>query len=318
MSCPPSCCSSAAAPVERRPPRPRRRAPASPRPGSLPGRLRWAEQGSPDGEPIIMLHGLTDSWQSFSRVLPELPSRYRVLVPDQRGHGGSERPAVGYAPEDFATDVLAFMDAVGVERAALVGHSMGSFVAQAVARPRPADPGWCWSGRPPACARHNWSRFVGGEALTDRFGGVRPGVQLSTLPAGAAGIPPGGGRGEPPGTGAGLRAATAEILRSGHPPPGRIGRGAAALQRARRSGPGRSRQPPGAAAGPRSGSIPAWATRRTGSAPRSSPATSTHFSPEADAGGYPAGTRRGIIGRGATGARDGPSAAVRRQIRGNG
>jgi pimeloyl-ACP methyl ester carboxylesterase len=70
-------------------------------------------------------------------VLPELPSRYHVFVPDQRGHGGSERPKAGYAPEDFAADVLAFMDAVGVERAALVGHSMGSFVAQAVAAAAP-------------------------------------------------------------------------------------------------------------------------------------------------------------------------------------
>lgn len=100
-------------------------------------RLRWAEQGSPDGEPVIMLHGLTDSWHSFSRVLPELPPRYRVLVPDQRGHGDSDRPEAGYALEDFAADVLALMDELEIERAALVGHSMGSFVAQAVAAAAP-------------------------------------------------------------------------------------------------------------------------------------------------------------------------------------
>lgn len=100
-------------------------------------RLRWAEQGSPDGQPVILLHGLTDSWYSYSRVLALLPARYHVYVLDQRGHGGSERPAGGYAMDDFAADLLAFMDAVGLERAAVVGHSMGSFVARSAAAAAP-------------------------------------------------------------------------------------------------------------------------------------------------------------------------------------
>src|SRR5262245_29905615 len=50
-------------------------------------RLHYAEQGDPQGHPIILLHGYTDSWFSYSRVLPLLPTRYRAYALDQRGHG---------------------------------------------------------------------------------------------------------------------------------------------------------------------------------------------------------------------------------------
>jgi pimeloyl-ACP methyl ester carboxylesterase len=93
-------------------------------------RLRYLEQGDPAGRPVILLHGLTDSWFSFSRVLPGISTAHRVYALDLRGHGDSDRPAGGYAPRDMAADVIAFMDALGLRRATLVGHSMGSFVAQ--------------------------------------------------------------------------------------------------------------------------------------------------------------------------------------------
>jgi pimeloyl-ACP methyl ester carboxylesterase len=96
-------------------------------------RLRYAEQGNPAYPPLILLHGYTDSWFSFSRVLPSLAARYHVYAPSQRGHGDSERPAAGYAMTDFAADVVAFMDAMGLPNATVVGHSMGSIVAKHVA-----------------------------------------------------------------------------------------------------------------------------------------------------------------------------------------
>lgn len=95
-------------------------------------RLQYAETGKPDGEPIIMLHGYTDSWFSYSRVLPLLAPRYRAISISQRGHGDSGRPG-SYTGDDFAADVNAFMQALGIERATVVGHSMGSFIAQKVA-----------------------------------------------------------------------------------------------------------------------------------------------------------------------------------------
>jgi pimeloyl-ACP methyl ester carboxylesterase len=100
-------------------------------------RLRYAEQGDPSGQPVIMLHGYSDSWFSYSRILPLMDAKYHIYVLDQRGHGDSDRPASGYTFTDFAADVLAFMDAKGLKEATIVGHSMGSFVAQHVAARAP-------------------------------------------------------------------------------------------------------------------------------------------------------------------------------------
>jgi pimeloyl-ACP methyl ester carboxylesterase len=100
-------------------------------------RLHYAYKGDPSGTPVIMLHGFTDSWVSFSPVLPLLDKKYRVYILDQRGHGDSDRPSGGYAMRQFAGDVLAFMDAMNLKQATLVGHSMGSIVAQHVAAQAP-------------------------------------------------------------------------------------------------------------------------------------------------------------------------------------
>jgi non-heme chloroperoxidase len=116
-------------------------APASPRFAdvrlSTGVRLRYLEQGDPAGQPVILIHGITDSWFSFSRVLPGISKAHRVYALDLRGHGDSDRPASGYSPRDVAADVIAFMDALTIRRATLVGHSMGSFVAQQAALAAP-------------------------------------------------------------------------------------------------------------------------------------------------------------------------------------
>ena len=95
--------------------------------------LQVAESGPADGEPVLFLHGFTDSWRSYSRVLDGLPPHIRAIVPTQRGHGDSERPDCCYRVADFSDDAAALLDALGIERATIVGHSMGSFVAQRVA-----------------------------------------------------------------------------------------------------------------------------------------------------------------------------------------
>ncbi len=95
--------------------------------------LHYAEQGDPRGEAIVFLHGWPDSWFSFSRLVPLLPQQYRAISLDQRGFGDSERPDGGYGICDLATDAVAFLDALSIERATLVGHSFGSFVARRVA-----------------------------------------------------------------------------------------------------------------------------------------------------------------------------------------
>lgn len=96
-------------------------------------RLRYAEQGDPAGEPVILLHGFSDSWFSWSRVLPLFPASWHAYALDQRGHGDSDRPGEGYGARDLAADVVAFMQAKEIRRATIVGHSMGGIVAQHVA-----------------------------------------------------------------------------------------------------------------------------------------------------------------------------------------
>jgi non-heme chloroperoxidase len=96
-------------------------------------RMHYVEQGRRDGPVLVLLHGYTDSYRSFDLDYPRLSRRYHVYALDQRGHGDSSRPGGGYSQSDFAADVVAFLNARGHPRATLLGHSMGSFIAQQVA-----------------------------------------------------------------------------------------------------------------------------------------------------------------------------------------
>ena len=99
-------------------------------------RLAYVEAGNPNGEPLLLLHGYTDTSRSWSLLVPHL-SEYRLLIPDQRGHGASGAPECCYTIADFAYDARLFLDALGVKRAAVAGHSMGSMVAMAMAAEYP-------------------------------------------------------------------------------------------------------------------------------------------------------------------------------------
>lgn len=95
--------------------------------------LQYAEQGEKSGIPIIFLHGLSDSWRSFERVLSSLPESVHAFALTFRGHGDSNHPEEGYRFRDFATDVEAFMELNNIESAVIVAHSMGCLVAQSFA-----------------------------------------------------------------------------------------------------------------------------------------------------------------------------------------
>ena len=91
--------------------------------------LPYVEHGDPAGTPVVLLHGITDSWRSFEPVLPYLPGSIRAFALTQRGHGDADRPATGYHPRHFAADVAAFLDSQGIVSAVVAGHSMGSTLA---------------------------------------------------------------------------------------------------------------------------------------------------------------------------------------------
>ena len=106
--------------------------------------LRYVERGDPRGEVLLFLHGFTGSWRSWALNLPGLAPIYHTYALTQRGHGDSAKPARGYRLADFAGDVTAFLDALGIARATLIGHSMGSVIAHLVAVDQPERVGaWC-------------------------------------------------------------------------------------------------------------------------------------------------------------------------------
>jgi non-heme chloroperoxidase len=96
-------------------------------------RLEYEERGDPDGLPVLLLHGVTDSRRSWDTVLPRLPPSIRAVALTQRGHGDSDRPGAGYTIEQMATDAASAIDALGLGPAVVVGHSMGTWVAERLA-----------------------------------------------------------------------------------------------------------------------------------------------------------------------------------------
>lgn len=102
-------------------------------------RMHYVERGRNRnrGKVVIFLHGYTDSWRSFERNLPLLSDKFHAYAVDQRGHGDSSKPACCYRAQDFSDDLAAFMDALGIRKATIVGHSMGSLNAHKFAIEHP-------------------------------------------------------------------------------------------------------------------------------------------------------------------------------------
>lgn len=100
-------------------------------------RLSYAEQGDGSGPVLVLLPGPTDSWRSYEPVLDRLPPSIRSIAVSQRGHGDSDKPASGYRVENFAADVVLLLDALGIERAVLAGHSGSCLTVRRVAIDRP-------------------------------------------------------------------------------------------------------------------------------------------------------------------------------------
>lgn len=101
--------------------------------------MNVVEAGPADAPPVMLLHGFPESHRTWRRVAPLLADRFRLIMPDLRGFGDSDRPLdVGaYRPDMLIADIFALADALGLDRFALVGHDWGGAIAwpAAVARP---------------------------------------------------------------------------------------------------------------------------------------------------------------------------------------
>jgi pimeloyl-ACP methyl ester carboxylesterase len=89
------------------------------------------------GRPLLLLHGWPEFWLTWEPVMARLADRFLLIAPDLRGFGDSDKPAGPFGPPDHAADMVGLLDALGVERAGIVGHDVGGAVMQPLARTAP-------------------------------------------------------------------------------------------------------------------------------------------------------------------------------------
>lgn len=136
-------------------------------------RIHYDDRGS--GEPVVLLHGFSSFLQAWDGVAADLQATRRVIQVDLPGHGQSDRRPGDYTPAGVARTVLKVLDALGVKRASVVGHSWGCSVALALAlmAPERVDrlvlvDGWVFDDQANLFMR--WSRAKGlGESLWNQF-----------------------------------------------------------------------------------------------------------------------------------------------------
>ncbi len=89
-------------------------------------RMHVAEAGS--GEPVLLLHGFPQHWWERRGVIPGLASQNPVISPDLRGAGWTDAPPSGYRRDQLLADVVALLDALGLDRVRVIGHDWGALV----------------------------------------------------------------------------------------------------------------------------------------------------------------------------------------------
>ncbi len=95
--------------------------------------LAYVPMGNPHGTPVVLIHGYTDNARDWVPLVPYLAPQFRLILVDIRGHGRSAKPECCYTRLDFAYDIKLLLDALHIDRADIVGHSLGSIIAQTFA-----------------------------------------------------------------------------------------------------------------------------------------------------------------------------------------
>ena len=83
-----------------------------------------------EGEPLVLITGLSSDHKTWLPFLPAFTNNYRVLIMDNRGIGQTEYPDVQFSVDDMADDTAGLMDELGIENAHVIGHSLGGRIAQ--------------------------------------------------------------------------------------------------------------------------------------------------------------------------------------------
>lgn len=94
--------------------------------------LAYTRRGK--GNPLVLLHGYPLDHHLWDEIVPLLEDTFDLIIPDLRGFGESTTVDAPYTMEDYAADIAGLLDQLGIQKAAIVGHSMGGYVALAFAR----------------------------------------------------------------------------------------------------------------------------------------------------------------------------------------
>jgi haloacetate dehalogenase len=89
------------------------------------------------GPPVLLLHGFPETWYTWRKQIPALAQRYRLIIPDLRGYGATEKAVSGYDKRNMANDIKALIDILGFKRIALIGHDRGARVGTRFCKDHP-------------------------------------------------------------------------------------------------------------------------------------------------------------------------------------
>lgn len=142
-------------------------------------RLHVAEAG--EGRPLIFLHGFPENWYSWRNQIRGLSKHFRIIAPDLRGYGLSDRPPSGYDANTVARDLVGLLDALKIQKADIVAHDWGALILWRMAFAHPERLGRICSLNTPHLLAYS-SRFIGGSpAESLRFSYMRL-LRLPVLP----------------------------------------------------------------------------------------------------------------------------------------
>jgi|SRR5579862_255853 len=144
-------------------------------------KLHHLEYGRPEAAPLVIIPGITSPAATWEFVSVELGRDYHVITLDIRGRGRSDTPASGYSLTDYAGDVKATVGELGLERPALLGHSMGARIAAAVRVLHPGVAGPVVLADPPLTGPDRGTYPMPLEAFMDQLSAARSGAAPEEL-----------------------------------------------------------------------------------------------------------------------------------------